>query len=100
MPRKFNVVWTNWYSKLALHSTLLISSHSMVRLVALLSASLKLLHKALPKLLLTSNLSHTDKFLHNLLTSNHLPLIPLGQASPLPRIKPNHRTATSLFLHR
>jgi hypothetical protein len=73
----------------------------MVLPVAFLSASLKLLLKALLKLLLTSNLNHTGKSLHNLLLiSSRQSDIPLSQASPHPHTQINRLMATNRFLRR
>src|ERR1700733_2928403 len=93
--------FTHSYSKLGLHSILLINSHLMVLLVACPSASPKPSLKALHKLLPTSNLSHTAKSLRKLLLiSNHKRVTPPNQPSLRHHTKISHLTAANRFLRR
>src|SRR5947209_7462549 len=96
------LVFTHSCSKLGLHSILLISNHLMALLVACPSVSPKPLPKALHKLLPTSSLSHTAKFLRKLLLISHHKrvIIPLNQPSLRRHPKTSHLTATNHFLRR
>jgi hypothetical protein len=73
----------------------------MVLLVACPSVRPKPSLKGQRKLLPTSNLSHTAKFLRKLLLiNNHKQVIPLNQPSLRRHTKTSHRTATNRFLHQ